>query len=349
VGYVLSRDGMDAVLGKLGESCLIYAPVTKKGEGRFEGTDIVRYDFVHSIGEIEFARKSDYSFKEILTPLSDTLFFFADNKVTPAGEKTGADERDVIVFARACDLAAVKRLDQMFLHNGPADPFYQRIREHVSFVLMGCPESFETCFCVSMGTNIAEEGWRFSVDIDGDDVRCAVKDEALDELFAAHAEAQAEVEPAHVDDNPTKVRIPETAPNEVYKSPMWDEYTKRCLKCGRCTVACPTCTCWTMQDTYYTPEGRAGERRRVQASCMIDGYTNVAGGGQYRKTGGERMRFKVLHKVYDFRRRFGYDMCVGCGRCDAICPEYISFANCVNKLADAVDALGAESEVSDHE
>ena len=214
---------------------------------------------------------------------------------------------------------------------------------------MGCPESFETCFCVSMGTNIAEEGWRFSVDIDGDDVRCAVKDEALDELFAAHAEAQAEVEPAHVDDNPTKVRIPETAPNEVYKSPMWDEYTKRCLKCGRCTVACPTCTCWTMQDTYYTPEGRAGERRRVQASCMIDGYTNVAGGGQYRKTGGERMRFKVLHKVYDFRRRFGYDMCVGCGRCDAICPEYISFANCVNKLADAVDALGAESEVSDHE
>ena len=80
MGYVLSRDGMDAVLGKLGESCLIYAPVTKKGEGRFEGTDIVRYDFVHSIGEIEFARKSDYSFKEILTPLSDTLFFFADNK-----------------------------------------------------------------------------------------------------------------------------------------------------------------------------------------------------------------------------------------------------------------------------
>ena len=42
-------------------------------------------------------------------------------------------------------------------------------------------------------------------------------------------------------------------------------------------------------------------------------------------------------------------MCVGCGRCDAICPEYISFANCVNKLADAVDARAAEGEVSEHE
>ena len=349
MGYVLSRDGMNAVLGKLGEESLIYAPVVKKGEGRFEGTDVVRYDFVRSLDEIAFDRKSDYSFKEILTPLSDTLFFFADDQVTPAGEKSGADEHDVVVFARACDIAAVKRLDQMFLHNGPADPFYQRIREHVSFVLMGCAQSFETCFCASMGTNVAEEGWRFSVDLDGDEVRCAVKDEALDALFAANAARSEDVEPAHVDENPTRVRVPETVPNELYKDPLWDEYTKRCLKCGRCTVACPTCTCWTMQDTYYTPEGRAGERRRVQASCMIDGYTNVAGGGQYRCTGAERMRFKVLHKVYDFRRLFGYDMCVGCGRCDAICPEYISFANCVNKLADAVDERAAEGEVSEHE
>ena len=57
--------------------------------------------------------------------------------------------------------------------------------------------------------------------------------------------------------------------------------------------------------------------------------------------------FKVLHKVYDFRRRFGYDMCVGCGRCDSVCPEYISFSGCVNKLAGTVDALAAK-EVADH-
>lgn len=29
-------------------------------------------------------------------------------------------------------------------------------------------------------------------------------------------------------------------------------------------------------------------------------------------------------------------MCVGCGRCDDACPEYISFSNCVNKLNDAM-------------
>ena len=39
---------------------------------------------------------------------------------------------------------------------------------------------------------------------------------------------------------------------------------------------------------------------------------------------------QVLHKVMDFNTRAGFQMCVGCGRCDAICPEYISLTNCIN-------------------
>jgi anaerobic sulfite reductase subunit A len=158
-------------------------------------------------------------------------------------------------------------------------------------------------------------------------------------LFEA-ADAKAEdVTPAYVTENEVRVKVPAKVPNEIYKHSMWDEYTARCINCGRCNFVCPTCTCYTMQDVFYTDNGKVGERRRVGASCMVDGYTNVAGGGQYRRTNGERMRFKVLHKVYDFRKRFGYDMCVGCGRCDMVCPEYISFANCINKLNDAVNEL----------
>ena len=98
-----------------------------------------------------------------------------------------------------------------------------------------------------------------------------------------------------------------------------------------------------IRDRFYTENGQAGERRRVQASCMIDGYTEVAGGLCFRKKAGERMRFKVLHKVLDFKKRSGFQMCVGCGRCDAICPEYISFTHCVEKLEAGM------KEVSGHE
>jgi anaerobic sulfite reductase subunit A len=34
-------------------------------------------------------------------------------------------------------------------------------------------------------------------------------------------------------------------------------------------------------------------------------------------------------------------MCVGCGRCDMICPEYISFSACINKVNQAVQEEAA--------
>ena len=45
------------------------------------------------------------------------------------------------------------------------------------------------------------------------------------------------------------------------------------------------------------------------------------------------MRFKIMHKIYDFEKRFGFPMCIVCGLCDAVCPEYISYTNIINQLA----------------
>ena len=334
MGYILTKEAFDKALKKLAEKRLIYAPVLKVGEGRFTDTDVVRYDYVTELSQIELSKKSDYAFKEILTPLSETLFFFTENEVKTADR----DPREVIVFLKSCDMHAVRRLDQIYLNNGiEQDSFYKEIRDRVRFVLIGCQKSGEDCFCVDMGTNRTTEGYLFSVDAIGDEIHCDVKCEKCAKIFAQCGGREEAVEPAYVTENETHVTIPEVIPNSIYKNPVWDEYSARCIGCGRCNFVCPTCTCYTMQDVYYTENGKVGERRRVGASCMVDGYTNVAGGGQYRRTKGERMRFKVLHKIFDFRKRFGYDMCVGCGRCDMVCPEYISFSACINKVAKAVE------------
>lgn len=92
-----------------------------------------------------------------------------------------------------------------------------------------------------------------------------------------------------------------------------------------------------MQDIFYDENSSAGERRRVWASCQIDGYTDIAGGIAFRKSKSERMRFKVLHKLLDHRKRYGRNMCVGCGRCDDVCPEYISFITCIGKILKACE------------
>ena len=214
------------------------------------------------------------------------------------------------------------------------------------FALIGCTHSFENCFCVSMGTNKVSSGYDFSVNpLEDGGVLADVKEESLFSLFEKNAAGTADAAPAYVTENKVKVHIPEEVPSEVLKDSLWDEYTSRCIGCGRCNFVCPSCTCFTMQDAFYTDNGKVGERRRVAASCMVDGFTNVAGGGQYRRTQGERMRFKVLHKIYDHRKRFGNDMCVGCGRCDDVCPEYISYSNIIKKVDAACQkALAGKEE-----
>ncbi|HAC61432.1 MAG TPA: anaerobic sulfite reductase subunit A [Lachnospiraceae bacterium] len=339
MGYVLTQEGFSDAISQLRKTYRIFAPVRKKGAGRFTDVDAILYDEVNGSEEIELHEKSDYSAKEVLTPLSETLFYFTEGVCKEAD----LDTRPVLLFLRSCDLHAMKRQDQIYLANGKEkDFFYQRRRELVHYVLIGCSHSFENCFCVDMKSNVSEDGYAFSVDEAEGMYRINVLDERLDAVFSAAATSKEEVVPAHVTQNEVHVRIPETIPAEIMKHPLWDEYTTRCIGCGRCNFVCPTCTCFTMQDVYYSDNGRVGERRRVGSSCMVDGYTNVAGGGQYRKTQGERMRFKVLHKILDFRKRFGYDMCVGCGRCDDVCGEYISYSNIINKVADAVDAMEKE-------
>ncbi|BCN31359.1 anaerobic sulfite reductase subunit AsrA [Anaeromicropila herbilytica] len=339
MGYILNQDRMQVILNELQKDYIIYAPQNKVGEGMYSDTDVVRYERIQQIMDVEFHKKSNYSFKEVLLPISQTLFYYTENEVKEAEVER---KKGAIIFLRSCDLHAVKRLDEMYLKNGFEDYYYKRLRDNVKFVVMGCENSFENCFCVSMGSNIPEN---YDIAIEERDglyyVDC--KDDEINALFEMSDEQKEAVTIHFVQTNDITVSIPENLSIDVIKSKMWDEYSSRCINCGRCNFVCPTCTCFTMQDVFYTDNGKVGERRRVHASCMVDGYTEVAGGGSYRKTNGERMRFKVLHKVYDYKKRNGYHMCVGCGRCDDVCPEYISFSNCVNKLE------GAMEEITNHE
>ena len=287
-----------------------------------------------SVEEIVFDVKSEFSYKEILTPISQTLFYFTEDEVKEADGPT----KGAIVFLRSCDLHAVKRMDDIYLRNGFEDYYYKRIREKTKFILIGCKEAFESCFCVDMGTNTCTNYDAF-VNVKDDMVYL---DGTFTDLIARMEEAvEVTVSPDFVTETKTKVHIPENLSLDVMDSSMWKEYNERCIACGRCNFVCPTCTCFTMQDVFYegSDQKKTGERRRVWASCQVNGYTDMAGGHSFRGDKGQRMRFKVMHKVHDYKKRFGYHMCVGCGRCDDICPEYISFSACINKLADAMQEV----------
>lgn len=326
MGYVMDTQSFDGLLKELSGSYLIYAPVKIPGKGAFSDTDLVTYGRVDTFSQIEFNEKSRYSPREVIYPITQTLFYFTEDEY----KEPGIDEKRIIIFCRPCDVHAFKRLDEIFLKNGGfADNYYGALRNKTAFFVMECAGGLDNCFCVSMGTNRVED-YAALIRPEGGKIACAAGED-LAPLFAKYGRP-AEVTPRFVEENSISVTIPGNIDEAVFSHDMWQEYSSRCIACGRCTVSCPTCSCFTMQDIFYEDNPRCGERRRVWASCMVDGFTDMAGGHGFRKDNGSRMRFKVMHKIYDFRKRFGCDMCVGCGRCDDVCPEYISFSGCLNKV-----------------
>jgi anaerobic sulfite reductase subunit A len=311
----------------------VRAPVTKKGRGRFSDTDLVKYDDVASIDDIVWNKKTWLSAKDAVLPVTQALFRFVNGKTEEPADP--APDGKMVLLCRSCDMFAIERLDNIFLHNGSEpDSYYRKLRDRMILVLLECTEPFESCFCVSMGTsNYA--GYDIAIRPTDDGILVECKKGQFRNTFASFGKEQAFVVACPSRDG-TTVTVPafaEMAP-EMFNSPFWEEYAKRCIACGRCNTSCPTCSCYRVFDTDYdgTP-GNFAERKRVWDGCHLDGFTTMAGGAEVRKDYGSRMRFKTFHKIYDYRKRFGVNMCVGCGRCDDVCPEYISFANCLSKLS----------------
>ena len=332
MGFQLSNSEFNNILGHWSKEYVVFGPKNFELEGTFSDTDEVRYGRIQQVEDLVFGQKSLFSYKETLLPISQTLFHFTEDQVTEAP----MNQQKLLVILRSCDLHGVKRLDEIYLNNGFEDLYYKTFRENAKFIVMGCPESFDNCFCVSMGTNSCTD-YNAYLHQTEQGIALEITDPVL--LNGLDLPAGPEVERQFVRANPIQVEIPEKLDLRVVYSDMWEEYSVRCIGCGRCNFVCPTCTCYSMQDVAYKDNPKCGERRRVWASCEVDGFTDMAGGHSFRQPKGQRMRFKVLHKVYDFKKRFGYHMCVGCGRCDDVCPEYISFSNSVNKLNKAVEGM----------
>lgn len=339
MGYNLSFQEVNTLFEDLKKEYKIYAPKRFKKQGRYSDTDIIKYDEVSTVEEIEFKEKSHYPVKEVITPITQTLYYFTEDEFR---ESSIGHNKKILIFARPCDINAQRRQDMIYLHNGNfEDTFYKRIRERVKFICIECVDGFDTCFCVSMNSNKTDD-YSLAVRFNESSLLFDVKDKEFSKFFSDKTEEEFELK--FIEENEAKVTIPEINDKEILiklkNHPMWDEYNKRCLGCGSCTIACSTCSCYTTRDIVYDSLGKIGERRRVQASCHIDGFDEMAAGHNFRTTKADKMRYKVLHKIHDYKAQFGDEhMCVGCGRCTDRCPEHISITATINKVNNAVNEI----------
>ncbi len=101
---------------------------------------------------------------------------------------------------------------------------------------------------------------------------------------------------------------------------FWEAIAARCILCSGCNLACPTCTCFCLQDRQRAD---GTERSRVWDSCQLDAFMREASGHNPLGSEALRTRRRIHHKLAADPQRWGELGCVACGRCDRACPTGI--------------------------
>ena len=108
-----------------------------------------------------------------------------------------------------------------------------------------------------------------------------------------------------------------------YDHPIWGERAAQCFSCGSCTMVCPTCYCFNVEDQVVW-DLQQGERVRTWDSCQLHNFAEVAGGHNFRRNAEERFRHRFYRKGKYLWDRMQQIACVGCGRCITACPAKIA-------------------------
>lgn len=276
------------------------------------------------------------SWKQWLHPPEVRLFAAErDNGAFRILPNTSPAPRYALVGVRACELAAIAIQDRVLLGDRYTDPIYQARRKALFVVAVNCTRSAPTCFCASMQTGPrAVEGFdlaltpvgngREYLGETGTDAGAAVAGElgwpeAPPEMLSEAAETVRAA--ARAQTRAVELEGLAEALAAAAEHPRWEAVAKRCLACGNCTLACPTCFCTTVEDT-STVDGARAERWRKWDSCFTQSFSYIHG-GSVRTSVKSRYRQWLTHKLAYWQQQFGAPGCVGCGRCITWCPAGI--------------------------
>lgn len=288
-----------------------------------------------------------HSWKKYLFPPLTTLSI-AERNAT-GWSMRGPDEpvpSYAFLGVRACELAALRIQDRVFLEGAHVDPVYAERRARALIIAVNCTQAASTCFCTSMETGPeCTEGFDLALtEIDGGFTVSAGSDrgaELLQQLPGRTAtvteQEEARQERQRAVDQIERRLDPEGLRDLLLgnlEHPRWSEVAQRCLSCTNCTQVCPTCFCSSVAEVAELTGDRVTRERRWDSCFNLDfSYMN---GGLVRPDIRSRYRQWLTHKLGSWHDQFGVSGCVGCGRCITWCPVGIDLVEEVRALRGEV-------------
>jgi ferredoxin len=279
--------------------------------------------------------------KVIFRPREEIVRFTREDGRYRSESVEPSPEPAVLVGVHPCDLHGILVMDRTLMGE-TRDPWYGARRSATLVIGLNCQSVGPECFCRSLGTGPFYHTWMGQGPPDGCDVLLTdLGGDFLAELLSHEGEAllsgiegrpvtqqdvdrKAEAE-ARTAERFSKALVTQGLPEilaDTLDHPVWEQVGEaRCLSCTNCTMVCPTCYCYDVEEEADLDLGTI-RRFRQWDSCQDQHFAEVHF-GNFRSTRASRLRQFVCHKLCYWVEQYGCFGCVGCGRCIRWCPTAI--------------------------
>ena len=281
--------------------------------------------------------------KKELLPVNEELLSFDISK--PFDVKSEKDTgKKVLIGVHPYDMVAINMMDKVYLGKH-LDEHYDARRRNTLIIASDILTVPERAFCGSIGTHTVEEGYDLLITDLGDSLVVDIGTQngrALLEMSDGVRDATDEETEAVRrirEELPSKYKREMMVDQDVwskllednYDHPIWGENARKCLSCGSCTMVCPTCYCYDVEDEVELNLS-SGKRKRTWDGCLLKEFTRVGSGEIFRESPEKRYRHRYFRKGVYIPDRYGFVACVGCGRCATAC---------LADIADPVDVINS--------
>ncbi|MEI6846458.1 MAG: 4Fe-4S dicluster domain-containing protein [Chlorobiaceae bacterium] len=247
----------------------------------------------------------------------------------------------VLIGLRACDISALNILDDVLLNGHFPSPYYLGKRKN-TFVIGMDHLPLPDCFCKSMNHHTVSTGFNLFCSDIGDDYYLAINSSKAFNFLK-----EFEIRAPLYEDNCRLVErrklINDSFCTEIdvtglpaildieFDSSVWKQWGEKCLSCGTCAMVCPTCYCYSVEESCKS-DLKSSTRSKRLYSCNLVDFAVVAGGHNFRPENGDRLKYRYYHQHRGFAENDNQQICVGCNRCGRACLAGINPKEVINDL-----------------